>query len=52
MLQQEPTMAMAWRLQTRSIFQRYFARGYRCVDFLIDRERGRGVYVMEKGAAA
>jgi chorismate synthase len=52
MLQQEPAAALAWRLQTRSIFQTYFARGYRCVDFLLNREQGRGQYVMEQKSAA
>lgn len=52
MLHQDPDTAMTWRLQTRSIFQSYFARGYRCVDFLLDREHGRGQYVMEKKAIA
>lgn len=50
MLQQAPDLAMAWRMQTREIFTTYFARGYRCVDFLLNREQGRGVYVMEKKA--
>lgn len=48
MLQQAPDLATAWRMQTREIFTTYFARGYRCVDFLLNREQGRGVYVMEK----
>lgn len=52
MLQQEPATALTWRLQTRSIFQTYFARGYRCVDFLLNREQGRGQYVMELKSAA
>jgi chorismate synthase len=51
MLQQEPAAALTWRLQTRAIFQTYFARGYRCVDFLLNREQGRGQYLMEKKAA-
>lgn len=50
MLQQAPDLAMTWRMQTREIFTTYFARGYRCVDFLLNREQGRGVYVMEKKA--
>lgn len=52
MLQAEPATALTWRLQTRAIFQSYFARGYRCVDFLLNREQGRGQYVMELKSAA
>jgi predicted GNAT superfamily acetyltransferase len=41
-----PEVAQAWRLATRRAFQQAFARGYRVVDFLIDRERGGGHYVL------
>jgi predicted GNAT superfamily acetyltransferase len=41
MQQQDPDLALAWRLHTREIFTAYFARGYKAVDFAIDRDRGR-----------
>lgn len=46
MQQQEPHLALAWRMATREIFTTYFARGYRAVDFALDRERGRGQYLL------
>lgn len=48
MLQQAPDRALEWRMVIRSIFTTYFANGYRCVDFLIDREHGRGRYLLER----
>lgn len=42
MQQQAPPLALEWRLQTRKIFQAYFDRGYRAVDFELQRDRGRG----------
>ena len=45
--QQDAESALAWRLAARSVFTTYFARGYRVVDFLLDRRRG-GTYLMEK----
>ena len=42
----EPEMAMAWRLQTREVFEAYFARGYRVVDFTVRREDGVGRYLL------
>jgi predicted GNAT superfamily acetyltransferase len=33
MLSRDAGLALAWRLSTREIFQTYFARGYRAVDF-------------------
>jgi predicted GNAT superfamily acetyltransferase len=43
-----PALALDWRLRTRDIFQRYFARGYRVVDFALDRESGRGRYLLAR----
>lgn len=42
----EPALALAWRLATRRIFQHYFARGYRAVDFFLTREARRGHYLL------
>jgi predicted GNAT superfamily acetyltransferase len=39
-------LAMAWRLSTREVFQTYLARGYRVVDFFLNRPAGRGHYLV------
>jgi predicted GNAT superfamily acetyltransferase len=46
MLACEPDLAVEWRITTRSIFNTYFARGYRVVDFFLSRETGRGQYLL------
>jgi predicted GNAT superfamily acetyltransferase len=46
MLLRDPALALEWRLTTRAIFQTYFARGYRAVDFFLSREAGRGQYLL------
>jgi predicted GNAT superfamily acetyltransferase len=46
MQQEAPDLALDWRLQTREIFETYFSRGYRAVDFELQRERGRGRYLL------
>lgn len=38
--------ARAWRAATRAIFTTYLAKGYRVVDFLLDRPAGRGAYLL------
>ena len=43
---QNPPLALEWRMATRAIFQRYFSRGYRVVDFFLSREAGRGHYLL------
>jgi predicted GNAT superfamily acetyltransferase len=43
-----PALALEWRLSTRRIFQTYFARGYRAVDFLLARDAGRGQYLLAR----
>ena len=43
---QQPSLALEWRLATRTIFQSYFRRGYRTVDFHLDRQAARGRYVL------
>jgi predicted GNAT superfamily acetyltransferase len=42
----DPDLALAWRLATRRAFTTYFARGYRAVDFFLERKRGRGRYLL------
>ena len=44
----DPELALAWRLQTREVFQKYFARGYRAVDFFLARNAGRGHYLLAR----
>ena len=46
----DPELALAWRLQTREVFQKYFARGYRAVDFFLARNVGRGHYLLARTA--
>ena len=41
-------LAREWRATTRRIFTSYFARGYRAVDFRLDRENRRGAYLLTK----
>jgi predicted GNAT superfamily acetyltransferase len=46
MLARNPELALAWRICTRAIFTTYFARGYRAVDFFLDRPARRGRYLL------
>ena len=46
MQQHAPDLAMQWRMNTREIFETYFKRGYRVVDFALDREAGFGRYLL------
>ena len=50
MLALAPERAMAWRVCTRAIFTTYLARGYRVVDFVLNRGARKGTYVMERHA--
>jgi chorismate synthase len=50
MQQQDTELALAWRHATRQVFGAYFARGYRAVDFFLDRDRGGGRYLLAAGA--
>ena len=43
-----PDLAVEWRHHTREIFETYFVRGYRAVDFELQRERARGRYLLAK----
>ena len=46
MLANDVPLARDWRLATRTIFQHYFSRGYRAVDFFLSRDAGRGHYLL------
>jgi predicted GNAT superfamily acetyltransferase len=43
---EDPPLALEWRMATRAIFTTYFARGYRAVDFVLDKAIGRGRYLL------
>lgn len=45
---EDPALALEWRLATRAIFQRYFGRGYRAVDFFLSKASGRGHYLLTR----
>jgi predicted GNAT superfamily acetyltransferase len=47
MQQEAPDLALEWRHRTREIFEAYFGRGYRAVDFEL--HHGRGRYLLAVG---
>jgi predicted GNAT superfamily acetyltransferase len=49
MMARAPENALQWRLATREIFRTYFGRGYRAVDFFLDRPGGKGSYLLAQG---
>ena len=51
MLQRAPERALAWRLDVRQMFEEYFAKGYRAVDFVLQREAGFGRYLLAKDSS-
>jgi predicted GNAT superfamily acetyltransferase len=48
---QAPDVALEWRMATRAIFTTYFGRGYRAVDFVLDKTAGRGRYLLARRPA-
>jgi len=48
MLSNNAPLALAWRLRTREIFTTYFGRGYRTVDFSLDRAARTGAYLLAR----
>jgi predicted GNAT superfamily acetyltransferase len=52
MQQEAPELALEWRHHTREMFETYFGRGYRAVDFELQRESGRGRYLLARPAEA
>ena len=48
MLAAAPDLALAWRMETRRIFTTYFARGFRAVDFVLDRTSRTGAYLLAR----
>ena len=50
MLSAAPDLALEWRMTTRELFTTYFARGYRAVEFFLDRPSRKGTYLLVKQA--
>ncbi len=48
MLAHAPDLALEWRMATREIFRAYFARGYRAVEFFLDRPNRKGAYLLSR----
>lgn len=48
MQQQAPERALQWRMHVRQMFQAYFAKGYRAVDFVLQRDAGFGRYLLAR----
>lgn len=48
MQREAPALALEWRMQTRDVFETYFRKGYRVVDFYLDRPHHRGRYLLAK----
>jgi len=48
MQQQAPDRALAWRMDVRQMFQECLAKGYKAVDFVLQREAGFGRYLLAK----
>jgi chorismate synthase len=42
----DAALALEWRLAVRSIFQTYFSKGYRAVDFFLSKPSHRGHYLL------
>jgi predicted GNAT superfamily acetyltransferase len=50
--QRAPALALEWRQCTREIFETYFGRGYRVVDFELQKQHLRGRYLLALTPAA
>jgi len=48
MQQQAPDRAVQWRMDLRQMFETYFAKGYRAVDFVLQRDAGFGRYLLAR----
>jgi predicted GNAT superfamily acetyltransferase len=46
MLSSAPDLALEWRMATREVFTTYFSRGYRALEFFLDREERKGAYLL------
>ena len=52
MQQQATDRALAWRLAVREVMTDAFAKGYRAVDFFLNREQGGGSYLFARDESA
>ncbi|HWF85823.1 MAG TPA: hypothetical protein VG222_13285 [Vicinamibacterales bacterium] len=50
MLSGAPECARRWRMATREIFTAYFGRGYKAVEFFLDREAHQGAYLLTRAS--
>lgn len=48
MMAEAPELALDWRMKTRRIFTSYFARGYRALEFFLNREVHKGTYLLAR----
>jgi predicted GNAT superfamily acetyltransferase len=48
MQQRAPDRALAWRMDVRQMFDEYLAKGYRAVDFVLQRDAGFGRYLLAR----
>lgn len=48
MQQRAPDRALAWRMDVRQMFEAYLSKGYRAVDFVLQRDAGLGRYLLAK----
>lgn len=48
MQQRAPERALAWRTDVRQMFEEYLGKGYRAVDFALQRELGFGRYLLAR----
>jgi predicted GNAT superfamily acetyltransferase len=46
MMAEAPDLALEWRMATRRIFTTYFGRGYKAVEFFLNREARKGTYLL------
>lgn len=46
---ENPELARAWRISTRTAFQRLFGDGYRITGFTRSADSGRGIYILKRG---
>jgi predicted GNAT superfamily acetyltransferase len=51
LLSQEPELALEWRMASRRIFTAYFVRGYRAIEFFLDRPARKGAYLLTRDPA-
>jgi predicted GNAT superfamily acetyltransferase len=50
MLARAPELALRWRLATRDLFTAYLSRGYRVVEFFLDRPERMGTYLLVRAS--